>query len=75
MIKERTCVVCRKKVSKERLFRFSVLSNEIVIDIKHGLKTYGYYICREDERCMPLIDKWLKKKKKIKRLDDLDGTE
>jgi len=71
MMMERTCVVCRRKAGKEQLFRFGVLDNEIVIDIKHGLKSYGYYVCRDDKKCIPFIDKWVKKRKKIKRLDVL----
>jgi len=47
-----------------------VLRNEIVIDINHGLKSFGYYVCRDDKSCMPFFEKWLKKKKNIKRLDD-----
>jgi len=68
MIKERSCVICRAKKEKDLLFRFGVLENEIVIDVNHKLKSYGYYICKEDGKCIPFIDKWLKKRKKIKRL-------
>ena len=72
MIKERTCVICRTKMDKDMLFRFGVLDNEIVIDVNHRLRSYGYYICKDEKKCFPYLTNWLKRRKKIKRLDVLN---
>ena len=64
MSNERTCVVCRKKAEKSFLYRFILLNDEIVIDLKHRIYSYGYYFCRDKENCHGSIAKWFKRKNK-----------
>ncbi|MCL2064673.1 MAG: DUF448 domain-containing protein [Candidatus Cloacimonetes bacterium] len=63
MIKERTCVICKKKANKEHLCRFILLNNEIVIDLNHKINCFGYYFCK-DNNCYESIKKWMTKKKR-----------
>ena len=65
----RSCVVCNKKVDKEKLHRFVLINNEIVVDIKHKVFSYGYYFCKNDENCYLNIHKFLKKKKRLRVLN------
>ena len=41
----RTCVICRKKDDKANLLRFVIINKEVVYDLNHRIKTYGFYIC------------------------------
>ncbi len=63
----RTCVVCKTKTDKKQLNRLVFLNNEIIIDLKHKLNSYGYYLC-DNELCQTKINKILSKKK-LKRIE------
>ena len=82
MIKQRTCVICKKKRDKSELFRFYMLDfmvnditadepkkqvREIVIDTHHRLKTRGFYFCKDNENCEKYLPNWVKKKKKERK--------
>jgi len=59
----RTCCICKNKRQKENLFRIAIINDEIVFDIKHTLENYGYYICKDNQKCMELSQTLLKRKK------------
>jgi len=54
-IPHRTCVVCRKKVAKSELVKFSVLGSGVVFDMKRKLLGRGYYVC-DDNNCINRLD-------------------
>ena len=75
----RTCVICKKKRDKDKLFRFIVLplshddltttsvgqlpSCEIVIDINHKIKSRGFYFCKDNANCEKYLPNWVTAKK------------
>jgi predicted RNA-binding protein YlxR (DUF448 family) len=63
----RTCIVCRQKKTKSLVNRFVVINDEVVLDIKHKINSYGYYVCDENE-CHTNLSKVIKKKK-MKKLN------
>ena len=62
----RTCVICRSKLLRNQAYRFTVINHEIVIDLNHRIKSYGYYIC-ESEKCHLFLNNWLNKKNKKRK--------
>jgi predicted RNA-binding protein YlxR (DUF448 family) len=43
----RTCIVCRKKKSKQELIRLAVdQDNQVIVDMKGTIQGRGAYICR-----------------------------
>ncbi len=59
-VPERKCVICRKKSEKSVLLRMVRVNNDFIIDAKQRLNARGYYIC-DDNMCLGLMDKWIKK--------------
>ncbi len=60
-IPQRSCVICRKKNEKDKMMRFVLNEGDIIIDYRQRLNMRGYYTC-DDNGCILLLDKWLKKK-------------
>jgi len=54
-------VICRKKNEKDKMMRFVLNEGDIIIDYRQRLNMRGYYTC-DDNGCILLLDKWLKKK-------------
>jgi hypothetical protein len=57
----RSCVVCRKKVTKNKLKRFIIKNGSIVMDPRQTFQGRGYYCC---EVCLDRLEKWMKKRKR-----------
>ncbi|MDP0507503.1 MAG: DUF448 domain-containing protein [Fusobacterium sp. JB019] len=66
-ISERTCIICRKKYTKDKLFRIVEKGSKYSFDEKMKAQQRGKYVCKSQE-CI----KRLSKHKKIKmEIDDL----
>jgi len=66
-ISERTCIICRKKHTKDELFRIVEKGDKYIFDEKMKSQKRGTYICRSQE-CVNRLSKH----KKIKvEIDDL----
>lgn len=63
----RTCVICRRRDEKSKMIRFIVSEGNIVIDYKQKLNLRGYYCCNQN-LCINLLDKWLKKRSKKNKI-------
>lgn len=53
---ERTCVICRKKLDKQKLFRFANKGNDLVYDKEQKIQSRGFYIC-DSKICLERLSK------------------
>lgn len=52
----RTCIVCREKFNKDKLYRFVKLEEQIVLDKTKKSQARGVYVCKNEE-CINKIEK------------------
>jgi hypothetical protein len=57
----RSCVVCRKKFAKSRLYRFVIEDGKIIMNSKQFYQGRGYYTC---DACLDKLEKWMKQRKR-----------
>ncbi len=71
-VPQRTFQICRNKADKIKLLRFGIIDNDLIIDLKQQLPSYGYYICNEN-KCFEKLQLWVqrkvKRKKGVKRIE------
>lgn len=61
----RSCRVCRRKLPKAQLWRWTVSEGELVKDLAQTAPGRGYYSC-DTERCNEILPKTIKKTVKAK---------
>ncbi len=62
----RTCVVCKKKDEKKKMIRLTISEDDLIYDWQQRLPMRGYYACNVND-CLLLLDKWLKRRKRVKK--------
>lgn len=58
----RSCSLCRKKNSKNELFRIVAVNGSAILDEKQNINSRGIYICK-NEKCIKNLSKVLEKSK------------
>lgn len=61
---QRRCVICKNISNQDSMYKVVFINNQIIIDLKRRINSYGYYICGL-EGCLEKLNKW-KSKKKLK---------
>lgn len=59
----RRCMVCKEKKDIFLMDRIIFLNNQIIIDLKRTVFSYGYYICKDSDCLKKLLSKKIKKNK------------
>ncbi len=65
----RTCIVCKEAKEKDKLYRFTIINDEVVLDYYKKLEGRGFYVCKGNDCFKKLNKKSISKSMKKENFD------